>query len=97
MVLVGLVLGAITVGPDAAAGRVASHRRASASHGQSSGMIGSGASSSSHVVRGYVTKRGTHVASHRQTNPDHTQRNNYSTKGNVNPSNGKLGTNYAKH
>jgi hypothetical protein len=31
------------------------------------------------------------VAPHRQTNPDHTQRNNYSTKGNVNPSTAKMG------
>jgi hypothetical protein len=62
-----------------------------------SGMSGTGSSSSSHAVRGYTTKRGTYVAPHRQTNPDHTQRNNYSTKGNVNPSNGKTGTKYAKH
>jgi hypothetical protein len=57
-----------------------------------SGTTGTGASSSSHAVRGYTTKRGTYVAPHRQTNPDHTQRNNYSTKGNVNPSTGKAGT-----
>jgi hypothetical protein len=62
-----------------------------------SGTTGTGSSSSSHAVRGYTTKRGTYVAPHRQTNPDHTQRNNYSTKGNVNPSNGKTGTKYATH
>jgi hypothetical protein len=37
------------------------------------------------------------VAPHRATDPDHTQRNNYSTKGNENPSNGKTGTKYATH
>jgi len=68
--------------------------RASRSH---SGMSGTGSSSRSHSVRGYTTKRGTYVAPHRQTNADRTQRNNYSTKGNVNPSNGKVGTRYATH
>jgi hypothetical protein len=63
--------------------------RSSRSH---SGMTGTGSSSSSHAVRGYTTKRGTYVAPHRQTNPDHTQRNNYSTRGNVNPWTGKAGT-----
>jgi hypothetical protein len=57
-----------------------------------SGATGTGSSSSSHAVRGYTTQRGTHVAPHRQTNPDPTQRNNYSTKGNVNPWTGKAGT-----
>ena len=61
------------------------------------GMSGTGSSSSSHPVSGYTTKRGTKVAPHRQTNPDHTQRNNYSRKGNVNPSTGKMGTKYATH
>ena len=46
----------------------------------------------SHHVRSYVTKRGTYVAAHRQTKPDHTKLNNWSTKGNVNPYTGKPGT-----
>jgi hypothetical protein len=62
-----------------------------------SGLSGTGSSSSSHAVRGYTTQRGTYVAPRRQTNPDHTQRNNYSTKGNVNPSTGKTGTKSATH
>jgi hypothetical protein len=37
------------------------------------------------------------VAPHRQTDPDHTQRNNYSTKGNKNPTTGKAGTKTATH
>ena len=61
-------------------------------HSSHAGMTGTGSSSSSHAVRGYTTRRGTYVAPHRQTNPDHTQRNNYSTKGNVNPWTGKAGT-----
>lgn len=69
----------------------------SSSRGRSSGMTGTGSSSSSHAVRGYTKKNGTKVAPHRQTNPDRTQLNNYSTKGNVNPSNGKTGTRSATH
>ena len=46
----------------------------------------------SHSVKGYTTKRGTYVQPHRQTNPDHTRLNNWSTKGNVNPYTGKPGT-----
>jgi hypothetical protein len=46
----------------------------------------------SHSVAGHTTKRGTYVQPHRQTNPDHTRLNNWSTKGNVNPYTGKLGT-----
>lgn len=87
-----LVLGLM---PDAEAGRRGGG--GSSSRGRSSGMTGTGSSSSSHAVRGYTKKNGTQVAPHRQTNPDHTQRNNYSTKGNVNPSNGKTGTKYATH
>jgi hypothetical protein len=61
------------------------------------GATGTGSSSSSHAVRGYTTRRGTYVAPHRQTDPDHTQRNNYSTRGNVNPWTGKAGTRNATH
>jgi len=50
-----------------------------------------------HAVRGYVRKSGTYVAPHRQTNPDRTQRNNWSAKGNVNPYTGKRGTKKVTH
>ena len=46
----------------------------------------------SHRVGSYTTKHGTYVAPHRQTNPDHSRLNNWSTKGNVNPYTGKAGT-----
>jgi hypothetical protein len=98
IVLVGLLLVVLTAPAVAGRGRTGSHASgASGASGSGSRSSGTGASSSSHAVTGYTTKRGTHVAPHRQTNPDHTQRNNYSTKGNVNPSNGKLGTKYATH
>jgi len=45
-----------------------------------------------HYVNGYVTKNGTYVAPHYQSNPDAYQSNNYSTRGNVNPYSGEVGT-----
>ena len=44
-----------------------------------------------HAVRGHVKKDGTYVAPTRATNPNRTQRDNYSSKPNVNPANGKQG------
>jgi hypothetical protein len=49
-------------------------------------------SQSSHYVRGYVRKDGTYVSPHYQTNPDSSVQNNWSTRGNVNPYTGKVGT-----
>lgn len=51
-----------------------------------------GGSGGSHAVKGYTTKGGTYVAPHRQTNPNRTRSDNWSTKGNVNPYTGKPGT-----
>ena len=47
---------------------------------------------SSHYVRGFVTRNGTYVSPHRQTNPNGTKFGNWSTKGNINPYTGKAGT-----
>lgn len=44
-----------------------------------------------HSVRGHITKKGTYVAPHKQTNPNQTQRDNWSAKGNTNPMTGKDG------
>jgi hypothetical protein len=43
-------------------------------------------------VQGYTRKDGTYVQPHYRTKADNSQFNNYSTKGNVNPYNGKAGT-----
>jgi hypothetical protein len=51
----------------------------------------------SHRVKGHFKKDGTYVAPHRSTNPNHTQRDNWSSKPNVNPYNGKQGTKEPKH
>jgi hypothetical protein len=51
-----------------------------------------GSSGGSHPVRPYTRRDGTYVPGHRQTNPDSTKRNNWSSKPNMNPYTGKAGT-----
>lgn len=53
-------------------------------------------SGESHAVRGHVKKDGTYVQPHRATNPNQTQRDNWSSKPNVNPYTGKPGTKEAE-
>lgn len=43
-------------------------------------------------VNGYTKKDGTYVAPHQRSDPNRTQRDNYTSKPNVNPYNGKKGT-----
>jgi hypothetical protein len=43
-------------------------------------------------VKGYTRKDGTRVESHRRTTPNKTERDNWSSKPNVNPDTGKRGT-----
>lgn len=43
-------------------------------------------------VRPYTKKNGTHVEGHQRTRPNSTEKDNYSSKGNVNPYTGKKGT-----
>lgn len=49
-------------------------------------------SRSDHAISGYTRSNGTYVQPSHATNPDVTRNNNYSTKGNVNPYTGKIGT-----
>jgi hypothetical protein len=60
-----------------------------AAHAQS---FGTGSNSRSHSVQGHTTSSGTYVAPHVATNPNSTQRDNYSATGNVNPYTGAVGT-----
>ncbi|MDP3750043.1 MAG: hypothetical protein Q8Q88_23705 [Phenylobacterium sp.] len=53
---------------------------------------GVAAAQGSHGVKGYVKSNGTYVAPTRATNPNNTNVDNYSTKPNVNPYSGKVGT-----
>lgn len=45
-----------------------------------------------HYVSGYEKANGIYVAPHYQTNPNATTSDNYSTRGNVNPYTGQMGT-----
>ena len=67
--------------------------------GSGSGRISSGRSSSGgvHSTRSYTTKSGKTVRAYKATNPNGTQRDNFSAKGNVNPYTGKRGTKKVTH
>jgi hypothetical protein len=54
-------------------------------------------SGGSHSVRGHVRKDGTYVQPHRSTNQNKTQRDNWSSKPNVNPYTGKPGEKEPRH
>jgi hypothetical protein len=43
-------------------------------------------------VHGYFRKNGTYVQSHYRSSPNNTKLDNWSTKGNINPYTGKIGT-----
>ena len=56
------------------------------------GGFGTGSNSRSHSTSGYTNSYGTYVAPSHATNPNNTQYDNYSTRGNVNPYTGAVGT-----
>ena len=58
---------------------------------------GTGSKASSTTVHGYTKKEGTTVQPYHRTTPDSTQKNNYSTRGNVDPYTGKTGTKTPTH
>lgn len=58
----------------------------------SSGGFKSHGSSNTTSVGGYTKKNGTYVAPHKRTVPNHTQRDNWTSKPNQNPYTGKDGT-----
>ena len=53
---------------------------------------GTGSNPSTHGVQGHTTSSGTYVQPHVATNPNSTQRDNFSATGNVNPYTGAVGT-----
>ena len=55
-------------------------------------LTASAAEAKSSHTRGYVTRSGTYVAPSYHTAPNRTKLDNYSTKGNVNPYTGQMGT-----
>jgi hypothetical protein len=54
--------------------------------------LGTGSNPNSHRSSGYTTSSGTYVQPYVATNPNSTQRDNYSATGNVNPYTGAVGT-----
>jgi len=48
-------------------------------------------------VPGYTKQNGTQVQGYYRTNPNNTQYDNYSTRGNINPYTGKEGTKEPKY
>jgi hypothetical protein len=62
---------------------------------KSSGLSSTGGGS--HSVRGHVRKDGTYVQPHHATNQNGTQRDNWSSKPNVNPYTGKPGEKDSKY
>lgn len=58
----------------------------------STGSYGSGSNSQGHTISPYVNSHGTYVGGSHATNPNNTQMDNYSTRGNVNPYTGAVGT-----
>ena len=51
-----------------------------------------GSATADSQVQGYITSNGTYVAPYVRTSPNATRLDNYSTQGNYNPYNGKMGT-----
>lgn len=85
LVCAAIVCSALSVAPAfARGGGGGSHGGGSHSHSSSSG--------GSHSISSYTRSNGTYVAPSHGTNPNGTRRDNWSTKGNVNPYTGKPGT-----
>ena len=55
-------------------------------------FAGAAFAQSAHQVRGYTRADGAYVAPHMQTNSNATTSDNWSTRGNVNPYTGTVGT-----
>ncbi|MDP1769708.1 MAG: hypothetical protein Q8L74_13035 [Nitrospirota bacterium] len=86
-------LGIMLVSLSVLVGSVVPDALARGGGGRGGGYRGGGGHSGGHQsVRPYNRKDGTHVQPHHRTAPNSTQRDNFSSKGNVNPYTGKAGT-----
>lgn len=56
------------------------------------GGYGTGSNSSGHSVSGHSNSNGSYTQPHYSSNPNSTQLDNYSTRGNTNPYTGAAGT-----
>ncbi|MGY2490995.1 hypothetical protein [Cupriavidus sp. CP313] len=73
-----------------ASGGHQSHSGFPSAYSNSNGGFGS--AQGTHSVSGHVRSDGTYVQPHMQTNPNATRNDNWSTRGNINPYTGTLGT-----
>jgi hypothetical protein len=64
----------------------------SGARGYGSGNYGLGSNSESTQVGGYTRRDGTYVHPYQRTKANNTESDNYGTRGNYNPWNGKTGT-----
>ena len=97
LVVTALLL-AISVAAQARGGHSGGHGGGGRSGGGHSGgsSSGTGASHAKQHVSGYSKKTGKRVKAHNRSKADNTQRDNWDTKGNVNPDTGKPGSKNAK-
>jgi hypothetical protein len=63
-----------------------------AATGAQAQYYGTGSNPNTHTTSGYTRSNGTYVQPHVSTNPNGTQRDNFSATGNVNPYTGSVGT-----
>jgi hypothetical protein len=60
-------------------------------------LIGFAGAAMAERVSGHFRSNGTYVQPYTRSNPNSTVIDNYSFKGNINPNNGREGTNYYRH
>ena len=61
------------------------------------GSVAEARGGGSHSTSGYIRSNGTYVAPSGATNPNRTQFDNFSSKGNINPYSGAVGTKTPKY
>jgi hypothetical protein len=61
-------------------------------NGGNNRQVGTGSNPNSHYVAPHFNSNGGFTQGHQSTNPNNTQMDNYSTRGNVNPYTGSVGT-----
>lgn len=92
LILVTAISAALAWAPAFALGSGGGHSSGGHSSGSHSSSRHPGGSPGVHTIRGYTQKNGTYVSPYHATNPNRTQPDNFSSKGNVNPYTGKAGT-----
>lgn len=83
---------ALALGTTTASAQLYGNSAGNSLSGGGSGLYGTGSNPNNHYVQPHITSNGTAVQGHHQTNPNNTQLDNYSARGNVNPFNGAIGT-----